>query len=56
MGQGGVGGMRVTAGGGGGEAVSVDDVHQEKLFLTWECLWSPGKLCEGLDIDRNLRK
>ena len=30
--------------------------HQEKLFLTWECLWSPGKLCEGLDIDRNLRK
>src|SRR5258708_4627146 len=28
-------------------------LHQEKLFLTWECLWSPGKLCEGLDIDRN---
>src|SRR5258705_3361612 len=21
-------------------------LHQEKLFLTWECLWSPGKLCE----------
>src|SRR5260221_220997 len=31
-------------------------LHQEKLFLTWECLWSPGKLCEGMDIDRNLSK